>query len=287
MKVGSQGEDLLRDITRYTNSQNAVRDKDFLTLTRDFKTWKKQMEEKYSIYLEIQRGGWDSRRAQQKQNPNLLQLSMMANGFDLLKVYGAGWLGEAGLAFSKNPPFLPEGSVFKRVMAAEGDEGFDVSDFYVAYRLQESADQFKFGRGGPVPRRQTRFLFYMVTVEVLREAMTRAGIQVTSKGITRSLTKIFAAGNEVAKDALMHASVEVVDEYLTQGSDDSIFDEPAFANTFNQNLNGYLKWEKLGKTEHDSPRLRSLLAIHKRTLSRASGGQPSPRDQITQAITDS
>jgi len=98
-------------LTRYTNSKNAVREKDFLALTSDFKTWARQMAERYGVYLEIQRGGWDSRRALQKQHPDLRQFSQMANAFDLLKVYGAGWLGEAGVAFGKNPPFLPNGAI--------------------------------------------------------------------------------------------------------------------------------------------------------------------------------
>jgi hypothetical protein len=51
-QVGSEGEDLLEKITRYTNSQNAVKEKDFLALTSDFRTWAKQMEEEYNIFLE-------------------------------------------------------------------------------------------------------------------------------------------------------------------------------------------------------------------------------------------
>lgn len=36
-KVGSDGEALLQDITRYTNSQNAVREKDFVSINQGFK----------------------------------------------------------------------------------------------------------------------------------------------------------------------------------------------------------------------------------------------------------
>ena len=43
-------------VTRYTNSQNAVREKDFLALTSDFRSWQTEMASKYDIYLEIQRG---------------------------------------------------------------------------------------------------------------------------------------------------------------------------------------------------------------------------------------
>ncbi len=37
------------------------------------------------------------------------------NAFDLFKVYGAGWMGEAGLAFGTNSPFLPKGKVFDEI----------------------------------------------------------------------------------------------------------------------------------------------------------------------------
>lgn len=101
VKVGVEGEQLLEQITRHTNTQNAIREKDFLALTSDFRSWARAMEDGHDIYLEIQRGGWDSRRTLQKQKPGIKQFKEAANAFDLLKVYGAGWLGEAGLAFGK------------------------------------------------------------------------------------------------------------------------------------------------------------------------------------------
>jgi hypothetical protein len=97
-KVGAGGESLLQQITRYTNSQNAVRDKDFLVLTSDFRSWQATLASKRGVYLEIQRGGWDSQRAQQKQRLDGPQFKRAANAADLMKISGAGWFGEAGLA---------------------------------------------------------------------------------------------------------------------------------------------------------------------------------------------
>ena len=45
-------------------------------------------------------------------------------------------------------------------------------------------------------------------------------------------------------------------------------------------MNAFLKWEKLGKAEDSTPRLRDTLAITKQVMGRASGGQPSPRSLI-------
>ncbi len=239
------------------------------------------------MFLETQRGGWESRKAFQKQRPEEKQFKDYANAFDLLKVYGAGWMQEAGIAFGKNPPFLPNGSVFKRVMAFEGSNGeepFGVEDLYAAYRLQQAADGYRFGRGATTTRRQTRFLFYMVVLDLLRDVMTRAAMEPSNKAYTRALLDLFTPGHEAASGALLDSAVEVIDTYLTQGQDDSVFEEPAYKNVFNLDLNGFLKWEKLGKGEQHCPRLRSLLAINKAAMGKASGGQPSARRVIIQTI---
>src|SRR5665811_8479 len=66
VKVGIGGDELLTETTRFTNSQNAVSDKDFLALESDFQKWSKSMASRYDVFLEIQRGGWDSQKAYQR-----------------------------------------------------------------------------------------------------------------------------------------------------------------------------------------------------------------------------
>src|SRR5207249_3212916 len=102
VRVGRGGDSLLQNITRYTNSQNAVSEKDFITLEDDFRRWSREMAEEYGIFLEIQRGGWESRQALQDQNPSVRHFTESINAFDLLKTYGSGWLREAGTAFGRN-----------------------------------------------------------------------------------------------------------------------------------------------------------------------------------------
>ena len=287
VKVGIEGEELLRAITRYTNSQNAVREKEFTSLNQEFKTWARQMAESHNVFLEIQRGGWDSQRALQRQNSKTDHFGQHANAFGLLKVYGAGWLGEAGTAFGRNAAFSPNGAIFRRIINNEdGDEPFATDDLYAAYQLQKAADSYRFGRGAKETRRLTRFLFYMIIIEILKDVMLRSAMKTTPKDITRALLKLFEQGNEQAIDVLLNAAIEVVDEYLTQGAEDSVFAEPVFQNAFNSNLNTYLKSEQLGKTEESSPRLRSLLKDTKRGLSRGARGQQTPRDLITVAIKE-
>ena len=286
VKVGASGEPLLQAITRYTNSQNAVREKDFLALTGDFRTWQNELASSHDLYLEIQRGGWDSQKALQNTNPHSKQFIKNANAADLIKVYGAGWIGEAGMAFGKNPPFLPGGSVFKKIInGGEVDGGpFGFADIYSAYLLQQATGVYEFGRGAAKQsRRQTRFLFYMVVLDLLRDVLSRAGQPTDLRSLSRAL--IVVLEDKDAKSALLDQAVEVIDSYFTQGTDESVFSEPAYLNSFNADLNAFLKWEKLGKSDTDTPRLRTALAINKSVLGKAVGGQPSPRQIIIGLLT--
>lgn len=284
VKVGDSGETLLQAITRYTNSQNAIREKDFLALTGDFKTWQSQLAEKYDLYLEIQRGGWDSQKALQKTNSKAKQFQNQANAADLIKVYGAGWLGEVGLAFGKNPPFLPDGSVFKRIVnGSEADGGpFGVVDLYAAYLLQQATAEMGFGRGAPKQsRRQTRFLFLMVVLDLFKDVLSRSNRSIDHRSV--SVAIVAALEDADARQALLETAAEVIDGYLTQGSDESVFAEPAYLNSFNADLNAFLKWEKVGKSDSDTPRLKNALAINKAVMGRTLNGK-SARQIIMEAI---
>lgn len=284
VKVGESGETLLQAITRYTNSQNAIREKDFLALTGDFKTWQAELADKYGLYLEIQRGGWDSQKAFQNTSPKAKQFKEHANAADLVKVYGAGWLGEAGLAFGKNPPFLPDGSVFKRIVnGTEADGGpFGAVDLYAAYLLQRATVKLGFGRGAAKPsRRQSRFLFLMIVLELLKETMSRANLPLDHRSVSKTLVKVLQ--DEVAGDTLLERAAEVIDSYFNSDSDNSVFSEPAYRDAFNSDLNAFLKWEKIGKSEADTPRLRTALAVSKSALGMTFAGT-SARSIIMKAF---
>jgi len=248
------------------------------------------MGDRYDVFLEIQRGGWDSQRARQKQDAKIKQFTKYASASDLLKVYGAGWLREPGLAFGKNPPFLPNGSVFKRIVHGDVGNGdlFGVDDLYATYILKEAADKYGFGRGAEKQsRRQTRYLFYMVTTDVLKDVLSRAGMPVTNHDLSVALIKLDQTGNETEKELLFDTACEVIDSYLTPDTDDSVFREAAFKNTFNQDLNGFLKWEQLGRSLEKTPCLQAQFSSTKKSMGRRGKNEPSPRDVITKTLLDS
>ena len=273
----------ITDITRFTNSQNAVREQDFIALRSDFRTWATVMIDRYGIFLEIQRGGWDSQKAYQKSHPSSRQFTEFANAFDLIKVYGAGWLREPGVVYRSNAPSLPGGSIFNRITS--GNELVDVDDLYAAYRLQGVADQFKFGRGAEEPsRRLTRFLFYFIVLDFLRDTLIRAHHSYSAKELTNALLILFEEGNRDALQGLLEASLEVLAEYLNQSSENSVYGEPIFQEA-DMDLNAFLKRYELGRNEDSTPVFKNLLSAHRYFFGLRHAGQPSLREIVTQAVT--
>lgn len=270
----------ITNITRYTNSQNAVREQDFLALRKDFGEWAAGMDADYGIFLEIQRGGWDSQRAYQRSHPSSKQFAKATNAFDLIKVYGAGWLREPGPAFGRSAPFLPGGMAFKRITEVEP---IDSDDLYAAYKLQQSAERFNFGRGADVrpSRRLTRFFFYFVVMDLLRDVLIRSGKSVTSKKLTLAFNSLVQEDNEDTLALLMDAAIDIVDEYVSRESEDSVFNEQDFENNFNT----WFKLEAIGKGTERTYCLNSLLTTHKAIFGRSSKGRPSPRQLVDQTIT--
>ena len=268
------------DITRFTNRQNAVREQDFIALSDDFRSWASAIANRYGIFLEIQRGGWDSQKAYQKSHPSTRQFTESANAFDLLKVYAAGWLHEPGTANGARQTFHPGGRLFKSITA--GDEPFGVDDIYATHRLQRMADQFKFGRRAEMPSRGlTKYLFYFVVLDFLRETLIRATQPHSTGELTKALILLDGEENRDSLQGLLDSAIEVIDEYLNRESDDSVYKEPEFQD----DVFRFLKSEHLGRKEDFAPLFKSLLSEHKRLFGRRIAGHPSPRELVTQAVT--
>lgn len=261
--VGSEGEDLLTETTRFTNSQNAVGEKDFIALEKDFRVWAPVFNNLSGVFLEIQRGAWEARKAYQKQNPTVLpRFEESANAFELLKAYAAGWLGEAGIAFGKNPPFAPGGSLFIKIV---NDPSFGVDSLFAAYLMQKLSNTYNFGRGAKQQTRgQTRYLFIMVAVDLVKDILINAGMDYGYASISRSIVALEQKG---LLAEIGDAAVLMVDDYLTPENDESLFSEPEFAKT--QDLNAFLKAEKLGKGDEFSPNLKMQIMMTKKLLKKS------------------
>ena len=89
--------------------------------------------------------------------------------------------------------------------------------------------QFGKNAGASQPSRgQTRHLFYYVTIELLKECLIQAGIQINEDTITSSIIKIFSDLESPAATSLSEAALDVIDDYLTRKNEDCVFSEPKF-----------------------------------------------------------
>ena len=276
------------DITLYTNSQTAVRQQDFITLKDNFQSWAREMGVSYRIFLEIQRGGKEAHQAYEKQHPEQPKFVAYVNAFDLLKVYGAGWLGKPGTAFGKNAPFLPDGLLYKEMVETDVETDvatpFGVHDLYAAYAIKREADEIGFGRQASQPsRRQSRFLFYFVIIDMLTSVVKSMpdliGNQPFSRRVvTDSVIRLVNSSTGEGRKLLSSAAVGVIDSYLTSG-EASAHNEASFIRDHNGDLNGFLKADNLG-TENHSPLLLRLLESSKLAFSMALPGMDKTRREI-------
>ena len=274
--VGAEGEELLTETTRYTNSQNAVGEKDFIALEKDFRNWVPFFNSRYGVFLEIQRGAWEARRVFQRQHPlTEPRYEEAAYAFDLLKAYAAGWLTEPGVAYAKNPPFAPGGSLFNKIT---NDPTFGIEGLYAAFLMQKLANKYNFGRGAKIPSRgQTRYLFIMVATDLVKDFLLNNQLDYTHASISTAISRLHIGGY---LEHFGDAAVQLIDDYLTQGNEDSLFLEPEFLKMLD--LNAFLKSEKLGKGDEFSPRLRTQIAMTKKIFRRNA-----PTQQMKDAITAS
>ena len=294
-KIVSSDETEIARITRYTNSQNSVREQDFNALSSSFQHWAAAMARDYQIFLEIQRGGVAAQKAYEKQqHPGQPQYQDYVNSFDLIKVYGAGWLGVPGLAFGKNAPFLLNGSVYERIVSRQDGQNFGASDLYAAYKIKCAADKIGFGRSADRPsRRQSRFLFYHIIMRILSNILLLtpqfSPPPVSESALTKAVLKIFDSGKEEYAIILCNAAVALLDQYLTVGNPQSAHNEKSFREAHNGDLGAFLKAERLGQDNH-SPLLVQLLAMQNNAFASMPmpmyEGNPTQKDFIARALLD-
>src|SRR5260370_1293241 len=108
----------------------------------------------------------------------------------------------------------------------EENKQFGADDLYAAYCLKKAADHYEFGKRGSKlshSRGQTRYMFYMVAIELLDDILISSVRSITHKARTRALLRLFESGQETAVEALLKASVQVIDDYLSEQRPNSVF----------------------------------------------------------------
>ena len=259
-----EDDGLLGKITRYTNTQNTVQEKDFIALDRDFRRWKRELATR-GVFLEILRNeGKRQKDRQKKRGYQGVQYEQIAKAFELLKVYGAGWMLEPGAAWNKNAAFVPpRGKIFREIM--RDDNAMSGDDFLAALYLQSAGYERFFGRRGnatPDGRRLTRHLFYRTTVELTRRILKHFGLPAERGDCSRALLAIHNSRDDWR--IFMDYATEAIDDYMKIDGDYSIQKEPVYGGDFN----AFFKREDLAKSQSNYPQLWSLWNLTERLMLR-------------------
>jgi hypothetical protein len=156
-----------QNITRYTNTQNAVRGKDFYSLEQLQKQLKKDLDS-HGYFYEIQRGAFaalkPSERAKYKIAPELSYL--VDDGFrglipalEAIQAYTAGFKQLPGVAYGSPNELAPSGTWYKMVFDDQHEP--DPKAFLYAFLVREWARKSNYSRGSEGSWRAHAALFFL------------------------------------------------------------------------------------------------------------------------------
>ena len=167
LKIIANADDMYRkDITRYSNKQNALRGRDFLSLEDQFRTLKEEMEHK-GYFLQVQAGEYDALPLHQKT-------IKMIEAFDALRFYAAAVLGKPTTAFGRSGEFTPGGDEFERAT-----NGITVDDLILPWLMAQEAIDLGYSAGAkrtldPTEddhRNQTRYFFLFILFKLSQKIL--------------------------------------------------------------------------------------------------------------------
>ncbi|SPF34505.1 hypothetical protein SBF1_1350005 [Candidatus Desulfosporosinus infrequens] len=111
-------------------------------------------------------------------------------------------------------------------------------------------------------------MYFMIVIELLKDIILRSNTNSSlfkeKSYYTNCISNLSIQSNNVPFKELLDYSIDVIDEYMTQGGNNSIFREP----NFKGDINSFLKSEQLGKGDF-TPILSSLIEDYKRLMKRS------------------
>ena len=277
IKVDQSDQDLINNITQYTNTQNAIAKADFNALNKKIRSIQKCFNQQYSneVYLEFQRGRYEvekKRRQSQGRSDELPNKHVKID--ELLKIYGSGWFRQPGPMFYDAQSIRPEGTIYRQLFENEKSK-FGHEDFYAAYLLKQDSTEKEFKLG---EQKKMKQLYYFTVMELLRFVVKQV-LNTSSEdknmtdeerdtnerqALTKALIKIFK--NEEAKDKLLNIAYYVVKQYLNENSNYALRKEDRYHEL--NDLTVFLRGNNLG---HDTL-FEILLDHNKRYMEMAESG---------------
>ena len=168
-----------RNITRYSNSQNAVKGKDNIALEDYWKSVSYQMETRTEYFFEIQAGSWDIKDASEKakfQGNKIFNQYLPDNhkkkivSKDAIQDYVAYFKQNPTEAYQAVSKFLPKGSKYDQVFPDELKDDFRF--FLFPTLIRECAkNEFDYGPKNKTHpfKRYSTLLFVAVTGKLVHE----------------------------------------------------------------------------------------------------------------------
>ena len=233
IEVTDMDTDFVKDITRYSNKQNAVRGRDFLTLEEDFHRLQSALFNK-GYYLEIQTGEYNVLPKSKKQEfpPNTL-----VNAFDALRFYGASILRKPHTAFGRSGEFTPGGTEFEQAM-----KDLTEYDLLVPWLMAGHAAERGYSIGSRKSltqndyRNQTRYFYLFMLFRVASQVLSGSPQVAPSQrqDFYEQLLKLrndylTSSGQETAFKAILDTADNLVATYMTMAHEfDWFYDRNAF-----------------------------------------------------------
>ena len=211
--------DFVRDITRFSNKQNAVRGRDFLTLEEEFHRLKSVLQKK-GYYLEVQTGEYNVLPKAEKQK---FPQDKLVNAFDALRFYGAAILGKPHTAFGRSGAFTPGGNEFDDVMKDLNEE-----DLLVPWLMARHAVERGYSIGSKKDltqktdyRNQTRYFYLYMLFRVASQVLCGSPLVDPSRRqeLYKKLLKLRSdyeanGGEETAFKAMLDTADHLVATYM-------------------------------------------------------------------------
>jgi hypothetical protein len=152
--IKGASKDQFSNITRFTNTQNAVRGKDFLSL-EDLQQKLHTKFKKLHYYYEIQRGSFTSlKKSQRADYTGVPQLSYLVDrrfrnvipALEAIQAYAAGYKELAAVAYANPNEFAPHQTHYNVVFDTNLTP--DPKLFLYPFLVREWANKTGYGRGG-------------------------------------------------------------------------------------------------------------------------------------------
>lgn len=180
--IHEDSDDERRNITQFTNRQNAVRGKDFFAL-KDFQARLKRRIDALGYFYEIQTGSFDmllrSAKESLKGDSRFSHLAWARRDFRILaieaaKCHAAAFRGLISVCYSNPGELAPNGEMYDKVFPADLPDEPDL--FLTPFLLMKHAEA-SLGYGstrGDAWRRRGRYVFVWAAFRLLTEALQAA-----------------------------------------------------------------------------------------------------------------